>query len=188
MIAVSCIMSFTIYQGFVSLYVLAPWTVPWTGDIIIPNPPKPEITYGEFPFQLIYELNGETKVIEDAVICEFDGVDSRGESGKYRKWKTRLKSGNEHLVILDVSELEEEDDFGHKVLKLFFYYGNGEYYMGDDAYRAREGQSLDYVSYMYQNTDGEIGYSIILPDAAWSKYKIKLISWKPSPPIQNSFK
>ena len=27
----------------------------------LPSPPKPEITHGEFPFRLVYEINGETK-------------------------------------------------------------------------------------------------------------------------------
>jgi len=36
-------------------------------------PPEPEITYGEFPFRLEYEIDGERFVIEDVVIVEFMG-------------------------------------------------------------------------------------------------------------------
>ena len=38
-----------------------------------PAPPLPEITYGEFPFRLEYELNEKLHVIEDTLIVEFDG-------------------------------------------------------------------------------------------------------------------
>ena len=40
------------------------------------NPPAPEITYGEFPIKVTCEINGEIKVIEDTVICEFDGFEN----------------------------------------------------------------------------------------------------------------
>ena len=84
------------------------------------NPPKPKITYGEFPFRLTYELDGEIKVIEDTVICEFDGFESRGTAGRYRIWKTSLKSGNERLTLLDLRPLEETNEFGYTMLELFF--------------------------------------------------------------------
>ena len=149
--------------------------------------PKPEIPYGEFPFRLTYELNGEIKVIEDTIICEFDGFKVEGESGKYRKWKTRLKSGRERITLLDVRQLGEMDDFNRTILELFFSYGNGEYYMGDE-YRRSEAKISTYVEYMYQNIDGTTGGSAFSAEEAYEKYKIKLISWEPALPIQNSFK
>ena len=84
--------------------------------------PRPEITYGEFPFTLTYELDGEIKTIEDTIICEFDGFEAIGESGKYRKWKTYLKSGNERLTLLDLRPLGEVNQFGQTILELFFSY------------------------------------------------------------------
>jgi hypothetical protein len=152
------------------------------------NPPKPEITYGEFPFKLTYELDGETKVIEDSVICEFDGFYSLGSAGKYRKWKTSLKSGNERLTLLDLRPLEEINEFGQTMLEMFFSYGSGEYYMGDEQRYNRKPEIRDYVEYEYRNTDGTTGGSSYKADVAYEKYKIKLISWEASEPIQNSFK
>ena len=35
----------------------------------------PQITEGEFPFVLEYEINGERHIIEDTVVCKFDGYD-----------------------------------------------------------------------------------------------------------------
>lgn len=150
--------------------------------------PRPEITYGEFPVKLTYELNGEIKTIEDTVICEFDGFEVIGEAGKYRKWKTSLKSGNERLTLLDLRSLDEVNEFGQTMLELYFYYGNAEYYMGDTGDRQRAAQGLDRVSYHYQNKDGTTGGSGYKADVAYEKYKIRLISWEAAPPIQNSFK
>ncbi len=159
------------------------------GVLFLPNPPKPEIIYGEFPFRLTYELDGEIKVIEDVIICEFDGFEIVGESGKYRKWKERLKGGDEWLTLLDLRPLEETNEFGQTMLELYFFYGTAAYYMGDELNPyARSGQTLDYISYSYQTTEGIIGGSSYEANQAWEKYRIKLISWEPSPPIQNSFK
>lgn len=151
--------------------------------------PKPKTTYGEFPFCLTYELNGETIMIEDVIICEFVGLTVVGEAGKYRQWDSSLKSGKELITLLDLRELEDEDALGNHVLELYFYWGNAEYYMGDNlANRWRQEQDFNWIDYMYQKTDGTIGHSAYKADIAWEKYKIKLISWEVSPPIQNSFK
>ncbi|MDP4118427.1 MAG: hypothetical protein Q8873_04465 [Bacillota bacterium] len=174
------------------------------GIYFLPNPPKPAITYGEFPFKLTYELDGETKTITDVAICEFDGYGQRTEAGQSRKWKTHLKSGTDELIpanergtetdfawitMLDLRKDGAFDDFGHKVLELYFYGGNGHYYMGDElGGNSRAGQDFTWVDYMYQNADGTIGHSGYKANEAWEKYKIRLISWEPSSPIKNSFK
>lgn len=181
-----------------------PWFALWFGLATLPNPPKPEISYGEFPFQLTYELDGETKIIKDVAICEFDGYGQRTEAGQSRKWKTHLKSGTDEsipenergketdfawITLLDLRNDGVFDDLDHKILELYFYGGNGYYYMGDElGGNSRAGQDFTWVHYVYQNTDGTIGHSGFKADEAWEKYKIKLIGWEPSPPIQNSFK
>ncbi len=158
------------------------------GALFLPNPPKPKIAYGEFPFKLIYELDGETKVIEDTIICEFDGFELRGESGRYCKWKTYLKSGNEQLTLLDLRSLEETNELGQTILELYFYYGTAAYYMGDNTNPfARDAQGFDYVSYEFQTADGKTGRSGYETDEAYKKFNIRLISWEVAEPIQNTF-
>ena len=66
--------------------------------MFMPNPPAPEIKYGEFSCRLEYELDGEIKVIEDVIICEFDGFKNYGSAGSRREWKTSLESGNEYMT------------------------------------------------------------------------------------------
>lgn len=193
------ILSLIILIGIFYIFVLS-GAIFWFGS----NPPKPEITYGEFPFKLTYELNGETKIIKDTIICGFDGFYSLGSAGKYRKWKTHLKSMVDELIpankrgketdfaritLLDLRNYDVFDDFGHKVLELYFYGGNGHYYMGDElGGNSRSGQDFTWVYYAYQNADGTIGHSGYKANEAWEKYKIKLISWEPSPPIKNTYK
>ena len=151
------------------------------------NPSPPKIKYGEFPFRLKFEINGQQKVIEDVVICNFDGYEWRGESGKYRKWKSYLKSGNERITLIEFSE-NIQDKWNHQILELYFYWGNAEYYMSDLSNRPKSGQDFDYINYMYKNAEGKIGFSAFTADEAWNKYKVKLLSWEIAPPIKNTFK
>lgn len=142
------------------------------------NPPTPEVTYGEFPFRLEYALADEVKVVEDTVICEFVGFERRGEAGKARKWKSYLKSGNKRLTLLRTDNME-----------LYFSYGTAEFYMGDNNYNdpsvmPYNPNVIDYIAM----ENGHERYSAILATEAWEKYGLKILNWKYSPPIQNSFK
>lgn len=151
--------------------------------------PKPEIKYSEFPFRLTYEIDGKTKTIEDTIICEFDGFETVGESGKYRKWKSHLKSGDTDITLLDLSGKNEVNELGHTILELIFYWGNAEFYMGDiEDGRAKEAQDFKWIEYKYQTEEGQLGSSAYEEDEAWKKYRIRLIRWEVAPPIENNFK
>lgn len=168
--------------------LLQPWISLFLGISISPNPAKPDVLYGEFPFTLTYELDGQIQVIEDVIVCEFDGFINRGTAGKARKWHTTLKSGNEQLTLLDLRSSKVENELKQTVLELYFYYGTGAYYMGDTENRlARDAQNFDWIDYKYQTKDGKIGSSGYKADEAFEKYKIRLISWECAPPIENTF-
>lgn len=63
--------------------------------------PPPQITTGEFPFVVEYEMNGETFVIEDTVVCEFAGYDfSAFTFNKPRTWDSYLKSRVEEKCVI----------------------------------------------------------------------------------------
>ena len=67
-----------------------------------PSIPTPEITSGEFPFRIEYELNGEFHVIEDIVIAEFDGFSAdSGSMAWFRTWRLHLASDRraQHLLL-----------------------------------------------------------------------------------------
>lgn len=152
----------------------------------LPNPPKPEIKRAEFPFRLEYEIEGETKIAEDILICEFNGFSSNEAAGKYRTWKSYFKSGNTRITLLQNDDIE------------IYYKPNinpqisGAYYMGDteiyDSINETFPNALCTDDYeKIENNEREAPCLISAHDL-WEKYKIKLISWNIAPPIQNSFK
>lgn len=149
------------------------------------NPPAPEITYGEFPIKVTCEINGKIKVIEDTVICEFDGFENLGSAGKYRKWKAYLKSGNERLTLLHVENTEIPFDISVS-------YGQPDYYMGDLRYESKEEyekKMMDdrYLGYTQWENGVQTGCSIP-KEEVWEKCKLKIIDIQYSPSIQNNFK
>ena len=154
------------------------------GVITSPNPPEPEITYGEFPISITYEINGEIKLIEDIIVCEFDGYKNMGTAGKRRVWKSRLKSGNERLIWLRV----EESDLTFEITSTW---GLPEYYMGDFRQSVEEYERAmkddRYLGYV-QWEDGVQTGSSIPKEEAWEKYHIKIINQDYSSPIENTFK
>ena len=152
------------------------------------NESYPEVTYGEFPFELVYELDGEIKRIEDTIICEFSGFKFGGTRGTMRVWNMRYKSGRDELLLLDLKEDLAMDKWGNKILSISFYPGNAEYYMDDERKENQRKSILTEFTYISQRNNGDLGKSVFSADEAWDKYKIRLISWECSPPIENKFK
>ena len=48
--------------GMGILMISLPWILLGIGIASLPNPPEPEVKYGEFPFKLVYEVDGEQKL------------------------------------------------------------------------------------------------------------------------------
>ena len=178
-IAVSVLLIIALVIGFIF------WFAFGGGALFLPSPPKPQITYGEFPISIIYEVDGITKVINDSIICEFDGFELRGEAGKYRKWKTYLKSGNERLVLL------QGEDAG-VTFEISASYGLADYYMGDYSRQSKEAYETAmttdrYLGFIQWENGVQTGRSI-LKDEVLEKYKLKVIDVQYSQPIENTFK
>ncbi|NQX66672.1 hypothetical protein HQN90_11090 [Paenibacillus alba] len=148
-------------------FLTFPWLAIFIGIHSQPNPPRPEITHGEFPFRLEYELNGQRKVIEDTIICDFDGFGADEGRGKYRNWKVRLVSGSENVTLLKVDD-KKEIEFSH---------GSAEYYMGDSEIEKNDSSFPDAI-YVAKNSSG-----IVRANELFDSYHIKLISWESAPPI-----
>ncbi len=158
-------------------YLNLPWLLIYIGVESGPNPPAPDITYGEFPFRLEYELNGERIVIEDTVICEYDGIDSDEAQGKFRKWKARLASGGTEgdakLILLKVDEAKQ----------ILYYPGTADFYMGDPYTHYENNFSFPDAVIAEKDSSSRL----IFANELLQKYHIKLISWNYSKPITNSF-
>lgn len=162
---------FIIVLFLIAGYFIFPWVAMSVVRAISPNPPQPEIKYGEFPFRLVYDIRGEQKVVEDAVICEYDGIAMNEGVGKYRKWKSSLMSNNEEYIVL----LSLFD--GRKIV---YPFGNADYYMGEDK--------TEY--YLFPNAIilRNNGSNLIRAAELKKEYDIELISWEASPAIQNTFR
>lgn len=153
------------------------WSSVFIGTwLFTPNPPKPEITYGEFPFEIIYEIDGEVITINDVYVCQYDGIGANEGSGKYREWKGYIKSSGEEELIL----------FEDGNLKLACSLGDPKYYMSDPSMPTQEyTPKIFYI--ISPNEFGGTSSGTMDIEPILEQYKIKLISWKLSEPIKNSF-
>ena len=139
------------------------------------NVPEPQIKEGEFPFEMVYEIDGETITVNDIYVCEFDGFDWNKGVGKHRKWKGYIKSSGTEVLIL----LEDGD------LKFAVSVGSPEYYMSDPTCPYSE--NTPSIFYIEPNEFGGITSGVLDIEPLLEQYKLKLISWKFSEPIENSF-
>lgn len=137
---------------------------------------SPNIKHGEFPFEIKYEINNEINKICDTLICDFDGFKSIGEAGTIHKWKSYLASGKERVVLFSDDEIE-----------IYFDPGTPQYYMGDEFSPNKYPRNFKDLSCIKKNKDGTIVHSAILEKDLFAKYKIRVLEWKISEPIQNSY-
>jgi hypothetical protein len=165
--------------------LIFPWSLIFFGGQLEPNPPRPEITYGEFPFRLEYEINGQRKVIHDVLICEFDGFGWNEGTGKYRRWEKRLVSGEQDILLLKVDDSK----------KILFSPGSAQYYMNDlDRKKkfhsdkvAKENDSSFPDAFYEIHSKGSTLTGFVSADELLKEYHIKLLSFEPSQPVQNHF-
>lgn len=169
-------------------YIFVPWAVPWMNYILIENPDKPTITYGEFPFEIVYEINGEIYEIKDTIICNYAGIELSDVWGKSRTWDSALQSGNEKIVLLDVSDKNITDAAGYSILSLYLSYGNAEFYMNDIAHQTARppNDGKLYIDCIKQSND-IVAHTLISPEEAWEKFGLRIIDVKWSSPINNTF-
>jgi len=70
--------------------------------LIYGKPPEIATKKAEFPFSLVFEINGERKIIEDTLICEYDGTESNaGIMMRYPVWRIRYASGQNGIILLE---------------------------------------------------------------------------------------
>ncbi len=156
------------------------------------NPP--DIKYGEFPFVVEYEKDGEKYVIEDTVVCEFYDYDHSAWLTKPRTWNCYLKSGDEDKRIIfeehNSKSIVEPNRLNERQ-RLVLNYGMAEYYMGDPNSR-----SLIYAKpFFYYDENYYISEKVLdvnvekMSEKELEKYfNIKIIRFEFSKPIKNSFK
>ena len=152
--------------------LILPWVTMFVGSLFLPDPAKPTVRSGEFPFKLAYKINDEMFTVEDTVICRYIGIGMDTGRGKYIKWEVQLKSNKkDHVVLLSTNDSE-----------VIYPLGRAEYYMGEDFK-----ENYLYPNALVISNNGSNTRLITAVDLK-EQYGIELISWEPSPPIENTFK
>lgn len=162
---------------------MTPWLILMIGGHFSPNPASPNIVYNEFPICLEYEINGKQTKIEDVLICEFDGFGFNEGNGKFRKWKARLKSGNDRITLFKDDNIEiyyfpvRENPRLPGVLM-----GDTEYYSGGT------GDDFPDAWWTTNFEDKTVNDYVIGADEMKERYHLQLINWECAPPIENTFR
>ena len=159
-------------------YFTLPWILIGMSAYTSPNPPMPETIYGEFPYRVEIEYNGERIVEENVIICEFDGFDWNESVGRHRIWKGWLAS--EHafestrtskIILLDTDEFT-----------LYYRHARPDFLMGDP--------NFNYATQSYVGVSAKISPNKLLSgqEEFMEYFGIKIISIEETPPIVNSFR
>ncbi len=184
------------------LIIASPWMMLTVGLWLSPTPPKPEITYGEFDFKLVYEIDGEMQTIEDTIICEFDGFNIDEANGKTRRWKEKFKNEQDNeLYAFRVEQIDNPEfneykngrkpDYNQIVLKNIDHYkvllrvADAEYFLGepDDKTPSPIEPSIQvYDKSICYYKDPKQSEEFLKP------HNFKVISWECDEPIKNTFK
>jgi len=181
---------------FVGTYIfpIAPY---WVTQLP-PNPPRPEIEYGEFDFKLKYEIGGKQYLIEDTLVCKFDGFEviAVGVSKK-RKWEESYKNvQNNELYAFrsedaryykDKSQVPQWNQIVIKNIenyKIVLRLPNAEYFMNDPEYRGMP----EMPNIQVYNID--TGYYEIpsVEEQILNEHGFKIIEWSCDLPVNNKFR
>ena len=139
------------------------------------NPDVPVIKKGEFPFEIIYEVNGERFSIKDTYVCEYDGIQiSKG--GKYLGWKGYFKSGNKDPLTIFIGDTTE----------IVIDIGDYWYYMGDPILPKSHKNRIPAFGRVIRENGGISGEALS-SEELYSEYGIKIISCSLPEPIENTF-
>ena len=159
-----------------------PWLIVLCAYFFGENPAKPEIKYGEFDYSLVYEINGETKEINDTLVCEYDGI-SYSLEGKSISWNSYIKGTKDENCYL----IFENDEY-----KLYIYLpADARYYMDDpnyELYGFSDNDRQPWLSYGYVNFGPDTEYQNFTDEDYEEKFGAKIVSWEIEGPIENIYK
>lgn len=160
-----------------------PFTILHLSMACRPDPPTPEITSAEFPFKLVYIIDGEEVVYEDVITCTYDGFNNdASRSDKYRVWSKEY--AKDSLIVL--SRLNDE-----QVIYFCIQY-SAAYLMGEtpDAVNYYDDPPFVGLGVKHEFYNGEIGYRYdrtLEADELKEVYNIEIVSFEMPPPIENTF-
>ena len=149
---------------------------------------EPTITEGEFPIYLEYEINGERYIIDDIVVCSYNGFDTTGLVPS-RRYDVSLKNESNKTLMVFEDNTESKLTKGriNEEASIRLHIGNGGYYLGDpeDADRGPK------IRYTEEYQTGPKESTITGTDLSYEQleelFGIKVIRFEFSSPIDNTF-
>lgn len=157
-----------------------PWTLMYIGYQFEEEPPQPVVSYAEFPFELVYEIDGERIEIKDTLVIEHKGTDWNEGVGKHNEWARYLKSKPSDSYERQAVVLLYEYDDGRKATGIFLELGSCEYYMSlEDTGYSHYYENIRNPGAVVSTLDG----CALTDQELYEKYNIKIIKKSLSPPI-----
>lgn len=164
-----------ILLGLVLLLLGGPWVWIALWDTFDEDPPAPIVNYGEFPFEITFECNGELFEIEDALAIQFIDSESDFELGDVYEWDVSFKNGLDETGTLEVTTNTIEL-YKNSEVRIYFVLGSPGYYMNvnDPSYEyGSPGDVIILSNGNYRNATTEL----------LEEYGIKIIRKRISSPI-----
>lgn len=143
------------------------------GQALFDRPSKPKIKHAEFPFELVYEYNGEEFIINESIVCDYEGISFALEGGNYRDWDCHI-TNNARYGQYYLDEINYPSLYVQVPL-------NAEYYMG--APGTDEEFATPYIFFIDEST-GTTYYEQDLMDVVGAR----IISWSVSEPLKDNIK
>ena len=143
-------------------------------DSAIEKPAEPTVTYGEFPFEITFKIDGKEVVFKDTYICEYKGLEWNISQGYYMVWDGYIKQTGENEIVV----LTDGDK------KIVCYVGKPEYYLNAPNYSGKQYliPELRLVEPREQMNPSISELTVEMKEY----YGIEIVDWKFSEPIENS--
>ena len=148
----------------------------------------PAITEGEFPIYLEYEINGERYIIDDIVVCSYNGIDTTGFI-PIRSYSVSLKNESNKTLMVFEDNTESKLTKGriNEEASIRLHIGNGGYYLGDPD----DKDHTPYISYDERyKTEPKVTHNDVTKltnEQLEEIFGIKIIRFEFSSPIENAF-
>ena len=161
-------------------------------DLLFGGQKYPEIAKAEFPFVVEYVMDGETYIIEDIVVCEFDGFD--GMFPNQRCWSSYLKSGNEakcELIREENTKSVLKPSRINELSRLVLDYGSAEYYMDDPQGRSMIDKDATFEyreNWKVSEKVTDVEHTKLNAKQLKKYFNIEIVRFEFSKPIKNEFK
>lgn len=157
-----------------------------------PNPPSPEIKYGEFEFELQYSFLEKTKKVSSIIMCQFDGFKVIAAGGpKKREWSENIKitKSIEPFDFKDEDRREKDKKYSAICIenidkyKIVLCMPKAEWFLGELDYNG----SPDMPDIQVYDTETKYYLEPAQRDVLLNEYNFEIINWICDKPKSNEF-